>query len=91
MIENMVKLDKSAHAILKKHKKLLGEKGVRVPLGGVIRELDKIIGSVQDSKHFSRRDMKALTGALEVLKKYRAPEFSDAVREMDTLIEEIKK
>jgi len=91
LIENMVKLDKSAHAILKKWKEKLRKRGVRVPLGGVIREMDKIIDSVQDDKHFSRRDMKTLTGALEVLKKYRAPEFSDAVREMDTLIEEIKK
>lgn len=87
----MVKLDKSAHTILKKHKEKLKKKGVRVPLGGVIREMDRIIGSAQDDKHFSLKDLKVLIGALDVLKKYRAPEFSDAVREMDALIEEIKK
>lgn len=87
----MVKLDKNAHAILKKHKEELRKNGVRVPLGGVIREMDRIIGSAQDDKHFSRKDMKVLTAALDVLKKYRAPEFSDAVREMDALVDEINK
>lgn len=85
----MVKMDPSAHEILKKWKKKLRKKGVCVSLGGVIREMDRIVSSVQDDKHFLRKDLKALTSALEVLKKYRAPEFSDAIREMDATINEM--
>jgi hypothetical protein len=86
----MVKMDPSAHAILKKHKETLRKRGVRVSLGGALREMDKIVGTVQEDKSFSRKDLKALAGAVEILKKYKSPTFSDAIGEMDVLLEEMK-
>jgi hypothetical protein len=82
----MVKMDESAHAILKKWKEKLREKGVRVSLGGALREMDKIIGTNND---ISRKDFKALVSAVEILKKYRSPTFSDAIGEMDLMIKDL--
>jgi hypothetical protein len=90
MKETMIRMDPSAHAILKKHKENLRKKGVRVSLGGALREMDKIISTVQDDKSFARKDLKALAGAVEILRKYKNPTFSNAIGEMDVLIEEMK-
>jgi hypothetical protein len=89
MKETMVKMDESAHSILKKWKEKLREKGVRVSLGGALREMDKIIGT--DNNDISRKDFKALVSAVEILKKYRSPTFSDAIGEMNSMIEQIGK
>jgi hypothetical protein len=90
MKRTMVKLDPSAHAILKKWKKKLRKKGIRVPLSGALREMDKIVSTIQDDRSFSRKDLKALAEAIEILRKYKNPTFSDAIGEMDVLIEEMK-
>jgi hypothetical protein len=84
----MIRMDPSAHAILKKWKEKLRKRGVRVSLGGALREMDKIL--CNENNDISRKDCKALVSAVEILKKYKSPTFSDAIGEMDTLIEEMK-
>jgi len=90
--EPMVKLDDHAHSILKKWKNKLRQKGVRVPLGGTIREMDKLINNCEG---ISQKDIKETMNAIEKLKnvwgKYNNPDFSDTIREMDTMIRESEK
>jgi hypothetical protein len=84
----MVKMDGDSHSILKKYKKRLRNKGIKVPLGAAIREMDKLIKD--DCEGVSKKDLKDMRHAVDKLKdiveKYHKPTFSDAVREMDTII-----
>lgn len=88
MKEIMVKMDAGSHAILKKWKKKLGDRGIRVPLGGTIREMEKLIKD-QDVG-FSKTDMKVIRNCLEKLdeisKWYDKPSFSGVVLKMDRMI-----
>jgi len=90
----VVKVDMHARSILEKWKENLAEKGIRVPLGGTIREISKIIKDIKEdtSKGYSKTDIKVAQGALDKLKevsqKYDNPSFSDAVREMDRIVKE---
>lgn len=89
MITKQLKLDEHAHKILEKWKDGLSKKGIRVPLGGTIREMDKLIRGYEG---ISQKDIKETSKAIEKLKdiwsKYDDPDFSDAIREMDTMIKE---
>jgi hypothetical protein len=84
----MVKMDESAHSILKKWKEKLRKKGVRVSLSGSLREMNRIIGNYNNND-ISQKDIKVLVGAVEILKKYRRPKFPDVIREMDSMIEQM--
>ena len=90
MKEPMVKVDDQAHSILKKYKEILRKKGIKVSLGGTIREMDRIIKD--DCENFSQKDLKEMRHAIDklkkTLKKYNNPSFSDAIKEMDGLIEQ---
>ena len=83
----MVKVDQAAHAVLKKYKERLKLKGVRVSMSGALREMDRIING---DDRFSQKDLKALSKARDVLMTYKNPTFSNAIREMDALIEGMK-
>jgi len=78
----MVKVDQAAHAVLKKYKERLKLKGVRVSMGGALREMDRIING---DDRFSQKDLKALSKARDVLMTYKNPTFSDAIRDMDAI------
>ena len=86
----MVKMDGGSHAILKKWKKRLGDQGVRVPLGGTIREIEKLIKD--KDLGFSKTDLKIIRNCLEKLSKiatiYGKPSFSGVVVKMDSMIKE---
>ncbi len=53
----MVKMDSGSHDILKRWKKKLRDQGIRVPLGGTIREMEKLIKD-QDNLGFSKTDIR---------------------------------
>lgn len=88
MKEPMVKMDEASHAILKKWKKKLRDRGVRVPLGGTIREMETLIKD-QDIG-FSKTDLRVIRNCLEKLseiaKIYDKPSFSGVVLKMDRMI-----
>lgn len=90
MIETMVKMDNDAHSILKKWKENLRQIGIKVPLGATIREMDKLIKN--GGEGISQTDIKAIKQSLdklrETMKKYDRPELSDAIRKMDSIIQE---
>jgi len=85
----MVKMDGSSHSILKKWKENLKQKGIKVPLGATIREMDKLI---KDGEGISKTDLKVIMHSLDKLKdvwsKYDNPDFSDAIREMDIILKD---
>jgi len=86
----MVKMDGGSHDILKKWKKELRDQGVRVPLGGAIREMDNLLKD--NDLGFSKTDLKGITHALaklkEILEKYDNPSFSGVIVKMDSMIKE---
>lgn len=86
----MVKVDGSAHAILKKYKEKLKKKGMRVSLGAAIREMDRLVEE-DNNLYFSKKDIRVVKDALDVLKKYKNPTFSDAIRELDAVIGQMGK
>lgn len=83
-----VRVDTNAYSILEKWKKTLNEKGIKVPLGATIREMDKILLDCDNG--ISKTDLKIIVHSLdklkEILDKYNNPNWSDAIREMDTLL-----
>lgn len=91
MKEPMVKMDAASHAILKKWKEKLRDRGVRVPLGATIREMDILLKD--EDIGFSKTDLKGITRALEKLKeiseKYDNPSFSDVIVKMNSIINEV--
>ncbi len=90
MKEIMVKMDSGSHDILKRWKKKLRDQGIRVPLGGTIREMEKLI---KDPKlGFSKTDLKVINHALdnlnEISEKYDNPTFSGVIVKMNSIIKE---
>ncbi len=91
MKEIMVKLDGDSHDILKRWKKKLRDQGIRVPLGGTIREMEKLIKD-QDELGFSKTDLNQANNAMdklkEISKKYDEPSFSHVIRKLNAMIKE---
>lgn len=85
----MVRTDAGSHQILKKWKKKLREQGISIPLGGAIREMEKMIKE-PDKLGFSKTDLKTVRHALgklnEISKKYDNPHFSEVIVRMDAMI-----
>ncbi len=91
MKDTMVKMDAGSHDILKKWKKKLRDQGIRVPLGGTIREMEKVIKD-QDELGFSKTDLKTVQHALgklkEISEKYDNPTFSGVIVKMNDVLKE---
>lgn len=87
-----VRVDTNAYSILEKWKNTLNEKGIKVPLGATVREIDKII---LNSVGISKTDLKIIIHSLdklkEILDKYNNPNWSDAIREIDTLLKDMER
>ncbi len=90
MKDIMVKMDSGSHDILKRWKKKLGDQGIRVPLGGTIREMEKLIKD--PNLGFSKTDLKIINHALDKLKEvselYDNPTMSGVIVKMNKMIKE---
>ena len=93
MKDTMVKMDGGSHDILKKWKTKLKDQGVRVPLGGAIREMDNLLKD--EDIGFSKTDLRVANSALRKLKeiseKYDDTSFSGVIVKMDSMIKRIEK